>query len=106
VKTELLQDMYDLNQAFERVIAGLKRIETTTFAVPDSVLERRGQIVTSKSRPIGTSSISLTQLFRTKRHGRASSCASIRNEWGIARISMWRFSVVKPRARRKGSHLV
>jgi hypothetical protein len=46
MKTELLHDMYELNQAFERVIAGLKRIEMTTFALPDAVREWRAQIVT------------------------------------------------------------
>jgi hypothetical protein len=46
VKTKLLHDMYELNQSFERVIAGLKRIETTTFALPDAVREWRAQIVT------------------------------------------------------------
>jgi hypothetical protein len=38
--------MFELNQTFERVIAGLKRIETTTFALPDAVREWRAQIVT------------------------------------------------------------
>jgi hypothetical protein len=32
VKAELLLEMCELDQVFDRVIAGLKRIETTTFA--------------------------------------------------------------------------
>jgi hypothetical protein len=46
MNTELLHDMYELNQAFDRVIGGLKRIETTTFALPDAVREWGAQIVT------------------------------------------------------------
>jgi hypothetical protein len=45
MKMQLLQEMYELNQAFARVIEGLKRVEKTSDTLPEIVRQRRAAVV-------------------------------------------------------------
>jgi hypothetical protein len=45
MKMRLFQEMYELNQAFERVIEGLKRVEKRSYSLPEIVRQRRAEVV-------------------------------------------------------------
>ena len=42
---KLFQEIYELNQAFEPVIEGLKRLEKTSHALPETVRQWRAEVV-------------------------------------------------------------
>jgi len=45
MKMQLLREMYELNQAFERVLEGLKSAENTSHNLPEIVRQRRAEVV-------------------------------------------------------------
>lgn len=46
---QLLQEVFELNQAFERVIEGLKRMEKVRFLPPEMVREDRAEVVLAQT---------------------------------------------------------
>lgn len=45
MNVQLLQEVFELNQAFERVVEGLKRMEKVRFLEPEMVREDRAEVV-------------------------------------------------------------
>ncbi len=69
----LFQDIFELNQAFARVIEGLKRMEKVTLFPPEVVRETRAEVVLVQVDLIASSSISSTRSSRKMRDGRVRS---------------------------------
>ncbi len=100
----LLQEVFELNQAFERVIEGLKRMEKLRFLPADMVREDRAEVMLAQPTSTGCSSRISVRTMREKKNGLSISRKPVRQSVAIPMTTTLECGNKRRPARKRGFH--